>query len=119
MPQDQTIEIKVQLRDEISKAAEQAVAKLLRLNQVDTSRSQSAFDKLGRAASFAGREIRSLGAITGIGGILGAGGIVAGLVAAKRSLDEFAQSGMRMHFTARELRVSEGFLRDYTDALKV
>jgi len=119
MAQDQTIEIKVQLRDEISKAAEQAVAKLLRLNQVDTSRSTSALDKLGRAASFAGREIRSLASITGIGGILGAGGVVAGLVAAKRSLDEFAQSGMRMHFTARELRVSEGFLRDYTDALKV
>jgi hypothetical protein len=118
MAQDQTIEIKVSLRDEISKAAEQAVAKLLRLNQVDTSRSQTAFNKLGQAASFAGREIRSLATITGVGGILGAGGIVAGLVAAKRSLDDFAQSGMRMHFTARELRVSEGFLRDYTDAMR-
>src|SRR5262245_61197906 len=116
---DQTVEIKFQLRDEISKAAEQAVAKLLRLDQVSTGKARRELDVLGRSAAFAAREIRSLATITGVGGVLGAGGIVAGLVAAKRALDQFVESGIKTHYAARELGASAGMLRNYTDALRV
>jgi hypothetical protein len=119
MPEQQTIEIKVQLRDEISRAAEQAVGKLLRLDQVSTGRAVQHFNLLGQTVERVGREIRSLLSITGVSGILGAGGIVAGMVAAKRALDDFAQSGLRMHYTARELGVTTDMLHNYTDALRV
>ena len=114
-----TVEIKFSLRDEISAAARKAVSEIMKVNDLRTDRARQQLNLMERASQGVGRELRSLATLSGITGFLGAGGLVAGLVAASKSLTDFAQQGIRTHYTARQLGISVDALESYTDGLKV
>jgi hypothetical protein len=116
---DQVIEIKFALRDEISAQVRKTVAEVLRLNELRTDKAREHLGLMGQAAQKVGRELRSLAMLSGVGGILGAGGVIAGLAAASRSLSQFAQTGIRSHYTAQQLGISVDALERYTDGLRV
>src|SRR6516164_6504335 len=102
---DQSIELKLILRDEFSKAMEEAFAKYRRqLESFNTSKGQREFQGLERAASAARRELSTLKQLT-VGGVIG-GGVVASLYAASRALGDFARTGLQLHYTASALGVT-------------
>src|SRR5262252_3080518 len=115
-----TVELRLILRDELSKAVRDIAASARQLDSgFSTRRAREELDTLRGAIGRVQNEFRTLFSLTGLGGILGAGGVVAGLYAANRALMQFSETGLKLHYTSRELNISTEALEKYTDALSV
>jgi hypothetical protein len=113
---DQTVEIKLVLRDELSKQLAPIVAQVRQLNQaIDTSRPQQHMERFGSAVQGARRELSALSQIT-FGGLIG-GGIVAGLMATAKALGDMANRGLQLRYSADALGVSTDMLNKFSDAM--
>ena len=116
---DQTIEIKLILRDELSRQLAPITAQLKQLsNAIEPARFQQATQhtqSFSRAIQFARRELSTLASIT-LGGLIG-GGVVAGIVTAAKALGDMARQGMQLHYTAQSLGVSTRLIEGYSDAM--
>lgn len=115
---DQTIEIKLILRDELSRQLAPITAAIKDLNyNVDagSNRAHGGMVKLGGAARAVHREFSALSRLT-LGGIAG-GGVVAGIVAASKALGEMARQGQQLRYQAEALGTTPAFLERMSDGL--
>jgi hypothetical protein len=113
---DQTVEIKLVLRDELSKQLAPIVAQVRQLNQaIDTTRPQQHMERFGGAVQGVRRELSALSQIT-FGGLIG-GGIVAGLMATAKALGDMANRGLQLRYSADALGVTTGMLNQFSDAM--
>ena len=112
---DQTIQIRLILRDEMSKALAPIEAQLKRIGDTRVDRLHSAFDRLAPAVRVVHRELSTLTRLT-LGGLVG-GGVIAGLATLTRSLQDMAAQNIQLRYTAQSLGVSTKFLEDYKSAL--
>jgi hypothetical protein len=112
---DQTVEIKLILRDELSKQLGPITAALERINAVNFSRPTAQTQALASGISFVRRELSSLASLT-LGGLIG-GGVVAGLVATSKALGDMARQGMQVRYAAEALGVTPQFFERYRDGL--
>jgi hypothetical protein len=114
------VELRLILRDELTKGMAEFARQARNLDQnVKTDKARQQIDALHDAIKRVRNELRTLFSITGIGGILGAGGVVAGLYAANKALMQFSETGLKLHYTSQELKISTEALDKYTDALSV
>jgi hypothetical protein len=115
---DQTIEIKLVLRDELTRQLQPIIANLKQLNSaVDGAKFQQASQQaqhFGRSIQVVRRELSTLGRLT-FGGIIG-GGIVAGLVATGKALGDMANRSLQLRYIADSLNTQTSVLNDFSDA---
>jgi hypothetical protein len=113
---DQTIAIRLILRDELSKPLAEIGAHLRRLDaQASTSQARGQLQQFGGVVRVVHRELSTLSRIT-IGGLIG-GGVVASIVGITKALGDMAKQGLQLHYTAQSLGVSEKFIDQMTDGL--
>ena len=112
---DQTIEIKLILRDEMTKALAPIEAQLRRIGDTRIDRFHGAMDRLAPAVRVVHRELSTLTRIT-LGGLVG-GGVIAGLAALTKSLQDMAAQQHSIALHAQSLGVSTKFLEDWKSAL--
>jgi hypothetical protein len=112
---DQTIEIRLILRDEMSKALAPIEQQLKRIGETRVDRLHGAMDRLAPAVRVVHRELSTLTRLT-LGGLVG-GGVIAGLAALTKSLQDMAAQNIQLRYTAQSLGVSTKFLEDYKAAL--
>ena len=123
---DQNIQIRLIVKDEMSKQLGDIAAAARKLEQSvnlvggvgHVNRMTGAIERLRH--SFGDRLRREFSSTLSLlgGGIIG-GGIVAGLAAATRSISEFARSNVQLHYQARGLEVHTATIHKYANALKV
>ena len=112
---DQTIEIKLILRDELSKQLAPIIAQLNQLNAINLGRANEQMQTLGKGVQAVHRELSTLARI-GFGGLIG-GGVVAGIVATGKALSDMAGKGLQLRYTADSLGVSTDMLNQFSDAM--
>jgi hypothetical protein len=113
---DQTVEIKLVLRDELSRQLQPLIAQVRQLSSaIDTTRPQQHMERLGVATAGVRRELSALSQIT-FGGLIG-GGIVAGLMATAKALGDMANRGLQLRYSADALGVTTGMLNKFSDAM--
>src|SRR6188508_682743 len=115
---DQTIEIKLVLRDELTRQLGPIIAQLKQLNSaVDGARFQQASQHaqhFGRTIQVVRRELSTLASLT-FGGIIG-GGIVAGIVATGKALSDMANRSVQLRYIADSLGTQTSVLNEFSDA---
>jgi hypothetical protein len=113
---DQTVEIKLVLRDELTRQLQPLIAQVRQLgNAVDTTRPTQHLERFGSTVAGVRRELSALSQIT-FGGIIG-GGVVAGIVATGKALSDMANRGLQLRYTADALGVTSGMLNKFSDAM--
>src|SRR6185295_14563107 len=112
---DQSIEIRLILRDEMTKALAPIEAAVKRIGETRVDRFHGALDRLAPAVRVVHRELSTLSRMT-LGGLVG-GGVIAGLAALTKSLQDMAAQNIQLRYTAQSLGVSTKFLEDYKSAL--
>jgi hypothetical protein len=112
---DQTIEIRLVLRDELSRQLAPVVAQLNQLANTRVDNAHRGFERFGGAVRVVHRELSTLSRLT-LGGIVG-GGVVAGIVAATKAVGDMARQNVQLRYSAQSLGVSTKFIEDSTDAL--
>ena len=112
---DQTIEIKLVLRDELSKQLQPVIQGMRELQNARVDRAALGLDRLGGAARVVHREFSSLARLT-LGGLIG-GGVVAGIVSTAKALGDMARENLNLRYTAEGLGVAPEFLSQMTDGL--
>lgn len=112
---DQTIEIKLVLRDELSRQLAPVIAQINQLQNARIDNAHRSFERFGGAVRAVHREFSSLTRLT-LGGIVG-GGVVAGIVAATKAVGDMARQNVQLRYSAQSLGVSTKFIEDSTDAL--
>jgi hypothetical protein len=115
---DQTIEIKLVLRDELTRQLQPIIAQLKQLNSaVDGAKFQQASQHaqhFGRTIQVVRRELSTLASLT-FGGIIG-GGVVAGIVATGKALSDMAGRGLQLGYIADSLGTQAHVLNEFSDA---
>ena len=112
---DQTIEIKLILRDELTKQLAPIIAQLNQLNAINLGRANEQMQTLGKGVQAVHRELSTLARI-GFGGLIG-GGVVAGIVATGKALSDMAGKGLQLRYAADSLGVSTDQLNTFSDAM--
>ena len=112
---DQTIEVRLILRDELSRQLAPINAQIRQLSSQRVDTAHSAFQRLAPVVRVVHRELSTLSRLT-LGGLVG-GGIVAGIQAAVRAMQDMARQQIQLHYTAQQLGVSQKFIENYRDAL--
>jgi len=112
---DQTIEIKLILRDEMSKALAPIEAQLKRIGETRVDRLHGAMDRLAPAVRVVHRELSTLTRMT-LGGLVG-GGVIAGLATLTKSLQEMSAQQIQLRYSSQALGVSTKHLEDWKSAL--
>lgn len=112
---DQTIEIRLVLRDELSRQLAPINAQLRHLANTRVDAAHAGFQRLAPAVRVVHRELSTLSRLT-LGGLVG-GGVVAGIAAAVRAMQDMARQQIQLHYTAQQLGVSQKFIENYRDAL--
>jgi hypothetical protein len=92
---DQSIEIKLILRDEMSRQLEPIAQALRNLNTIPLERAHMGMQRFGGGVQVVRRELSSLARIS-LGGLAGAG-IVGGIYAVVRALGDMARQGKATH----------------------
>lgn len=120
MADKQVIEIKLILKDEISKGIQDAFAKMRAEDAkfaASAQRGHQALQGMHGGLQMVGRELRTLASIAGVTGGLFGGGLIAGIAAVGKSLGDMAREGLQLHYTAQALGVTTETLTKYSDAL--
>jgi len=112
---DQTIEIRLVLRDELSRQLAPINAQLRQLANTRVDAAHAGFQRLAPAVRVVHRELSTLSRLT-LGGLVG-GGVVAGIATAVRAMQDMARQQIQLHYTAQQLGVSTKFIENYRDAL--
>lgn len=116
MATNQTIEIRLIVKDEVSKAVQGIYDSMQRRDaQLNTGRAREGMMGLHRGVQAVHRELSSLARLS-LGGLIG-GGVVAGIFSAGQALQEFAAKGLQLHYTAQSLGVGREMLTKYSDAM--
>ena len=115
MAANQTIEIRLILRDELSRQLAPVISQLRQLNNARVDNAHAGMTRLGGAVRLVHREFSSFARIT-FGGIVG-GGVVAGIFSAAKALGDMARQGMQLRYTAEQLGVAPQFLEQMSDGL--
>ena len=112
---DQTIEIRLILRDELSRQLAPINAQLKQIQSTRIDAMHNAFQRFAPVVRVVHRELSSLSRLT-LGGLVG-GGVVAGIATAVRALNDMARQQIQLHYAAQQFGVSVKFIENYRDAL--
>jgi hypothetical protein len=112
---DQTIEIRLVLRDELSRQLAPINQQLRQLASHRVDAAHASFQRLAPVVRVVHRELSTLSRLT-LGGLVG-GGVVAGIATAVRGMQDMARQQLQLHYTAQQLGVSTKFIENYRDAL--
>ena len=117
MANQDTIEIKLIVRDEMSKVLDDAFSKMRRHDSAfSTGKFRTELDAMRRGIQFVHRELSAFARLTGVSTIIG-GGLVASIAAATKALGDFARERLNLHYTSQALGVTSETLSKFTDAL--
>ena len=112
---DQTIEIKLILRDELTRQLQPVIRQVNQLQNARVDRFHGSMDRLGGAVRVVHRELSTLSRLT-LGGLVG-GGVIAGLAALTSSLQEMSRQAIQLRYTSQALGVSTKFFDNMKTAL--
>jgi hypothetical protein len=112
---DQTIAIRMILRDEMSKPLADIHRQIDRLAGARISGVTGHMQSFGGAMRVAHRELSALSRLA-VGGLIG-GGLVASIVGITKALGDMAREGLQMRYQAEALRVSPAFFERMVDGL--
>ena len=112
---DQTIAIRLILRDELSRPLADIQRQIDRLAGANLGLGRNQFVQFGGAVRAAHRELSTLARLS-VGGLIG-GGVVASIVGVSKALGDMARQGLQLRYQAEALRVSPQFLERMTDGL--
>ena len=113
---DQTIEIKLVLRDELSRQLAPVTQALRELQATRINAPVIGMQRLGAASQVLHREFSSLARLT-FGGLIG-GGVVAGIYNTVKAIGDLARENLALRYSAEGLGVHPEFLEQMQDGLQ-